>query len=185
MTPGQHLEEYRRSAAPTFEEGLAHRREADVAATSMSSKPITAAAHFDYRLPEVFAGSHATTPASPWPMRPPRRRRPGRRRLPFFCCGRCSVSCRTEPSVSFARKARACASGSKASRSPEPTPSTGLDGVRGGRDAGRHAYVNHACMHAPNGIRTRATALKGPRPGPLVDGGVRNGQASVPEGYSG
>src|SRR3954452_10367500 len=24
---------------------------------------------------------------------------------------------------------------------------------------------------APNGIRTRATALKGPRPGPLVDGG--------------
>src|SRR5207247_11480361 len=25
--------------------------------------------------------------------------------------------------------------------------------------------------NAPNGIRTRATALKGPRPGPLVDGG--------------
>ncbi len=31
--------------------------------------------------------------------------------------------------------------------------------------------------HAPNGIRTRATALKGPRPGPLVDGGAC-GQAS-------
>src|SRR5207249_7893946 len=26
---------------------------------------------------------------------------------------------------------------------------------------------------APGGIRTRATALKGPRPGPLVDGGGR------------
>src|SRR5262249_11071017 len=27
--------------------------------------------------------------------------------------------------------------------------------------------------NAPSGIRTRATALKGPRPGPLVDGGPR------------
>lgn len=29
----------------------------------------------------------------------------------------------------------------------------------------------HESRSAPNGIRTRATALKGPRPGPLVDGG--------------
>ena len=30
---------------------------------------------------------------------------------------------------------------------------------------------SHAVLDAPSGIRTRATALKGPRPGPLVDGG--------------
>src|SRR5512133_2996751 len=32
--------------------------------------------------------------------------------------------------------------------------------------------------YAPNGIRTRATALKGPRPGPLVDGGQDGRQAT-------
>ena len=32
--------------------------------------------------------------------------------------------------------------------------------------------------YAPNGIRTRATALKGPRPGPLVDGGQDGPQAT-------
>jgi hypothetical protein len=31
---------------------------------------------------------------------------------------------------------------------------------------------------APNGIRTRATALKGPRPGPLVDGGEKPSQVT-------
>ena len=36
--------------------------------------------------------------------------------------------------------------------------------------------------HPPNGIRTRATALKGPRPGPLVDGGrfPRGGSSRIP-----
>src|SRR5262249_21127947 len=33
---------------------------------------------------------------------------------------------------------------------------------------------------APSGIRTRATALKGPRPGPLVDGGGRARIAPTP-----
>ena len=35
-----------------------------------------------------------------------------------------------------------------------------------------------AIRNAPNGIRTRATALKGPRPGPLVDGGEDPGQVT-------
>jgi hypothetical protein len=35
-----------------------------------------------------------------------------------------------------------------------------------------------AVRSAPNGIRTRATALKGPRPGPLVDGGEKPGQVT-------
>jgi hypothetical protein len=35
-----------------------------------------------------------------------------------------------------------------------------------------------AVRSAPNGIRTRATALKGPRPGPLVDGGDKPGQVT-------
>ena len=37
-----------------------------------------------------------------------------------------------------------------------------------------------AARSAPNGIRTRATALKGPRPGPLVDGGEEPGQVTGP-----
>ena len=37
-----------------------------------------------------------------------------------------------------------------------------------------------AVRSAPNGIRTRATALKGPRPGPLVDGGEEPGQVTGP-----
>ena len=36
--------------------------------------------------------------------------------------------------------------------------------------------------YAPNGIRTRATALKGPRPGPLVDGGQDGPQATARRG---
>src|SRR5947207_12720722 len=39
----------------------------------------------------------------------------------------------------------------------------------------RHA-TSVPAVGAPNGIRTRATALKGPRPGPLVDGGQRRPQ---------
>jgi hypothetical protein len=35
-----------------------------------------------------------------------------------------------------------------------------------------------AIRNAPNGIRTRATALKGPRPGPLVDGGDKPSQVT-------
>jgi hypothetical protein len=35
------------------------------------------------------------------------------------------------------------------------------------------AHNPYELCDAPNGIRTRATALKGPRPGPLVDGGRR------------
>ena len=35
-----------------------------------------------------------------------------------------------------------------------------------------------AVRSAPNGIRTRATALKGPRPGPLVDGGEKPSQVT-------
>ena len=37
-----------------------------------------------------------------------------------------------------------------------------------------------AVRSAPNGIRTRATALKGPRPGPLVDGGEKPSQVTGP-----
>src|SRR5439155_5901066 len=40
-----------------------------------------------------------------------------------------------------------------------------------------------ARLGAPNGIRTRATALKGPRPGPLVDGGRRGTQATGRRGW--
>src|SRR5689334_24497833 len=39
--------------------------------------------------------------------------------------------------------------------------------------------------NAPDGIRTRATALKGPRPGPLVDGGLAAGYAApMARGYA-
>jgi hypothetical protein len=41
---------------------------------------------------------------------------------------------------------------------------------------GRRAV--RAVRNAPNGIRTRATALKGPRPGPLVDGGEKPRQVT-------
>src|SRR5207237_651174 len=38
--------------------------------------------------------------------------------------------------------------------------------------------INLVGLGAPTGIRTRATALKGPRPGPLVDGGQDGPQAT-------
>src|SRR5881398_620768 len=41
---------------------------------------------------------------------------------------------------------------------------------RGEKRCGEEAHRSRI-QGAPNGIRTRATALKGPRPGPLVDGG--------------
>src|SRR5262249_4628035 len=64
----------------------------------------------------------------------------------------------------------------RAHRGPRPKPAgrRGADGRPSahGDGHGFHADVPRLTRsHAPSGIRTRATALKGPRPGPLVDGG--------------
>ena len=84
--------------------------------------------------------------------------------------------CHDEPVLVFNRETEGRATCSSLHQEPDTNPTARF------REAGQQDTLKPATIHqrgesAPSGIRTRATTLKGWRPGPLVDGG---GRARIP-----